>query len=54
MRYLIHTPITEHYLCWVFPFGNLRIITSMQFPEAYRSLARPSSPTDAKAFTVRP
>ena len=25
MRYFIHTPITEHYLCWVFPFGNLRI-----------------------------
>lgn len=29
MRYLIHTLITEHYLCWVFPFGNLRLITGI-------------------------
>ena len=54
MHYLIHTPITEHYLCWVFPFGNLRIKEYLPLPEAYRSLSRPSSPTDAKAFTVRP
>jgi hypothetical protein len=27
---------------------------SLPLTEAYRSLARPSSPTDAKAFTVRP
>ncbi len=54
MRYLIHTPITEHYLCWVFPFGNLRVKASLRLTEAYRSLARPSSPTEAKAFTVRP
>ena len=38
----------------VFPFGNLRIKESLPLPEAYRSLARPSSPTDAKASTVRP
>ena len=54
MRYLIHTPITEHYPCWVFPFGNLRIKEYLPLPEAYRSLSRPSSPTDAKASTVRP
>ena len=31
----------------VAPFGNLRIKTCLQFPEAYRSLPRPSSPTEA-------
>jgi hypothetical protein len=54
MRYLIHTPITEHYLCWVFPFGHLRIKACLQLPEAFRSLPRPSSPINAKASTVRP
>ena len=54
MRYFIHTPITGHDPCWVFPFGNLRIKGYLPLPEAYRSLSRPSSPTDAKAFTVRP
>ena len=54
MRYLIHTPITEHYPCWVFPFGHLRIKGCLHLPEAYRSLPRPSSPINAKASTVRP
>ena len=54
MRYFIHTPITGYDPCWVFPFGNLRIKGYLPLPEAYRSLSRPSSPTDVKAFTVRP
>ena len=38
---------------WVSPFGNLRIIAYLQLPEAYRSLSRPSSAPDAKAFPLR-
>jgi hypothetical protein len=38
----------------VAPFGNPGIIASLQLPQAYRSLARPSSPPCAKASTVRP
>ena len=38
---------------WVSPFGNLRIIAHLQLPEAYRSLSRPSSAPDAKAFPLR-
>ena len=34
-------------------FGNLRIIAYLQLPEAYRSLSRPSSAPDAKAFPLR-
>ena len=37
----------------VAPFGNLRIIAYLQLPEAYRSLSRPSSAPDAKAFPLR-
>ena len=40
-------------LCWVSPFGNLRIKVHLQLPEAYRSLSRPSSAPDAKAFPLR-
>ena len=36
----------------VSPFGHPEITASMQLPQAFRSLARPSSPLDAKAFTV--
>jgi hypothetical protein len=50
----IQTPVTRHYSGWVFPFGNLRINVCLPLPEAYRSLPRPSSPSDAKASTVRP
>ena len=39
--------------CRVAPFGNLRIIAYLQLPEAYRSLSRPSSAPDAKAFPLR-
>ena len=38
---------------WVAPFGNLRITVYLQLPEAYRSLSRPSSAPDAKAFPLR-
>ena len=38
---------------WVSPFGNLRISAHLQLPEAYRSLSRPSSAPDAKAFPLR-
>ena len=38
---------------WVSPFGNLRINAHLQLPEAYRSLSRPSSAPDAKAFPLR-
>ena len=41
-------------LCRVSPFGNLRINAYVQLPEAYRSLSRPSSAPDAKAFPLRP
>ena len=34
-------------------FGNLRITGYVRLPEAYRSLSRPSSAPDAKAFTMR-
>ena len=40
-------------LCWVSPFGNLRIDGYLLLPEAYRSLSRPSSAPDAKAFPLR-
>src|SRR6185437_3664722 len=33
---------------WVSPFGHPRIKTCLRFPEAYRSLPRPSSPSSAK------
>ena len=38
---------------WVAPFGNLRISSCLQIPGAYRSLPRPSSPSEAKASSVR-
>ena len=34
-------------------FGYLRIIAHLQLPEAFRSLSRPSSAPDAKAFPLR-
>ena len=37
----------------VSPFGNLRIKAYVQLPVAYRSLSRPSSALDAKAFPLR-
>ena len=37
----------------VSPFGDPRIKACLRLPEAYRSLPRPSSPSGAKASTVR-
>ena len=37
----------------VTPFGNLRINGYLLLPVAYRSLSRPSSAPDAKAFPLR-
>ena len=45
--------VTGVLLQWVSPFGNLRIEAYVQLPEAYRSLSRPSSAPDAKAFPLR-
>ena len=38
---------------WVPPFGNPRISGYLLLPVAYRSLSRPSSAPDAKAFPLR-
>ena len=45
------------YVSWFFimrvsPFGHLRIEAHLQLPAAFRSLSRPSSALDAKAFTL--
>ena len=40
-------------ICRVSPFGNLRIDAYVPLPVAYRSLSRPSSAPDAKAFPLR-
>ena len=37
----------------VSPFGHPRIVAYLQLPEAFRSLSRPSSAPDAKAFPLR-
>ena len=38
---------------WGFPHSDIPGSTYLQLPEAYRSLSRPSSAPDAKAFTLR-
>ena len=43
----------QNFFCRVSPFGYPWIITCLQFPMAFRSLPRPSSALDAKAFTLR-
>ena len=45
--------VTGVLLQWVAPFGNLRIDAYVPLPVAYRSLSRPSSAPDAKAFPLR-
>ena len=53
LRLFDSTQDTGVLLQWVSPFGNLRIEAHLQLPEAYRSLSRPSSAPDAKAFPLR-
>ena len=53
-NYFIHSWNSAGLPHWVSPFGNLRINSYLHLPEAYRSLSRPSSPIDAKAFTIYP
>jgi hypothetical protein len=45
---------TRHDSSRVSPFGYHRIKAYLPLPDAFRSLSRPSSPIDAKAFVVRP
>ena len=50
-------PIDSVYVIWFFTicvstFGYLRIEAYLQLPVAFRSLSRPSSAPDAKAFTL--
>ena len=45
--------VAEVWLQRVSPFGYLRINAYLQLPEAFRSLSRPSSAPDAKAFPLR-
>ena len=52
LLWLFYSP--QDTLRWVSPFGDLRIIAHLQLPEAFRSLSRPSSAPDAKAFPLRP
>ena len=53
LKLCIHLRIHD-VVMWVSPFGNLRITVYVQLPVAYRSLSRPSSAPDGKAFTMRP
>ena len=52
VRLFCSTHVDRVLLCRVSPFGNLRIDTYLRFPVAYRSLSRPSSAPNAKAFTL--
>ena len=51
---LVQEKTMAYYRHQVTPFGNLRIKAHLRLPEAYRSLARPSSPVSTKASTVCP
>ena len=53
LRLFDSTQVAGVLLQRVSPFGNLRIVAYVQLPEAYRSLSRPSSAPDAKAFPLR-
>ena len=51
---LFYSPCADTVLPYrVSPFGYLRIIAYVPLPEAFRSLSRPSSAPDAKAFPLR-
>ena len=53
LRLFCSTQVDSVLHCRVSPFGHLRIKAYVQLPEAYRSLSRPSSALDAKAFPLR-
>ena len=53
VRLFCSTHATQVLPVWVAPFGNPRIDGYLLLPEAYRSLSRPSSAPDAKAFPLR-
>ena len=53
LRLFDSTQVDSVLHCRVPPFGNLRIDGYLRLPEAYRSLSRPSSAPDAKAFPLR-
>ena len=53
-RLCVHRAVPPHEGRGVAPFGYPRIIARLQLPAAFRSLPRPSSPSDAKASVVRP
>lgn len=46
------TSDSRFFIYWVSPFGHLGLNASYQLTQAYRRLARPSSPLIAKASTV--
>ena len=48
----IHHTVVRHDSYGVSPFGHLRINVYLPLPEAYRSLSRPSSAPNAKAFSL--
>ena len=49
----IQCMLTANYNCRVSPFGHPWINVCLQLPMAFRSLPRPSSALDAKAFALR-
>ena len=53
LRLFDSTQVDRVLLCRVSPFGNLRVKAYVQLTAAYRSLSRPSSAPDAKAFPLR-
>src|SRR5438552_2407979 len=53
-RLCIQRPMAGHDSRRVSPFGHPRVKACLRLTEAYRSLPRPSSPSRAKASTVRP
>ena len=52
LRLCIHPNVIRHDSYGVSPFGHLRIKAYLSLPEAYRSLSRPSSAPNAKAFSL--
>ena len=52
LKLWIHSNVVRHDSYGVSPFGHLRIKAYLLLPEAYRSLSRPSSAPNAKAFSL--